>query len=473
VASLGLVLGGLLVGQLRPLVRAVAVAAGGGAVAAALLLPWSIEVLAPGAMWAGFAGLGPSVAASPGLGSLVRFDTGPVGGVLGWAFLVAAALPLVLGRGWRFSWAARLWVMAMVLWGVAWVAGRGWLGIPPPDVDVLLAPAAAGIVLAAVLGLSAFELDLPAYRFGWPQVAALTAAAAAAASLLPVLSATVDGHWRQPRRDVRRLLSRMPERRADGDFRVLWAGRPQTLPLDGWRLGEGLAYGSSRNGTPTVTDLWPASDQGSTGLLADALQVARRGETSRLGHLLAPLGVRYVAVPLAVAAGAAKPAPPADVLAALRAQIDLKLISSDSSLVVYENAAWAPIRNVLPAGAVAASHRAGPDAARTIELTGAAAALRVERRPTEFTGTVPAAGEVAVAEAYSSRWSLSTGGRHAPHRKAFGWSNAFTVAAKGPGTLRYRTPPVRYAALLLELALWAFALRFALAGIRERREQTS
>jgi hypothetical protein len=240
--------------------------------------------------------------------------------------------------------------------------------------------------------------------------------------------------------------------------------------MDGWRLDDGLAYASSRGGPADVTTSWPASDSGSTGLLRDAVEVARRGETSRLGHLLAPLGVRYVAVPLRSGParnGAPKLPVPEDVLGALRAQIDLRLIESDDALVVYENAAWAPAVAVLPDAAVEPSTRSGPDAARTTELAGAPKALE-PAGTNRYRGAWPGP-ELYFAESYSSRWSLGLdGAATAVHRKAFGWANAWTAPAAPGATLGYRTSPLRYAALLLELGLWAVLVRLVLQGLRER-----
>jgi hypothetical protein len=475
-AALGLLVGSLLVGGAGAAVRALAVAFVAAVGAALLLVPWTFELLLPGATWSGFAGFGRAASEAPGLGQLVSFGVGPFGrSPLTWGFLVAAALPLVVGRRWRFGWAARLWFVAVACWGVSWALGRGWLLVDPPAVDVLLAPAAAALALAAALGLSAFEIDLPAYQFGWRQVASFVAAGAAAVATLPVLAGTIDGQWRIPERDVAQLLSWMPERQADGQFRVLWAGDPAALPMDGWRLDDGLAYASSRGGPADVTTSWPASDSGSTGLLRDAVEVARRGETSRLGHLLAPLGVRYVAVPLRsgpARSGAPKLPVPEDVLGALRAQIDLRLIESDDALVVYENAAWAPAVAVLPDAAVEPSTRSGPDAARTTELAGAPKAL-APAGTNRFEGAWPGP-ELYFAESYSSRWSFDPDGAgSAVHRKAFGWANAWTAPAAPGATLAYRTSPLRYAALLLELGLWAVLVRLVLQGLRERTAATA
>jgi GT2 family glycosyltransferase len=473
-AAVGIVLGGLLVGEAQAGVRALSVAFVATVGAGLLLVPWTFELVLPGATWAGFAGLGRPVEDAPGFGELLRFGLASFGrSPLTWALLVAAALPLVVGRRWRFTWAARLWMIAAVTWSASWALGRGWLLLDPPVVDVLLAPGAAALVLCAVLGLSAFEIDLPAYTFGWRQVASLIAAGAGVVATVPIIGGSIDGAWRMPTRDFQQLLSWMPERQAEGEFRVLWAGHPEALPMDGWRLEDGLAYGSSRDGTPELTELWPASDQGTSGLLHDALSVARRGETSRLGHLLAPLGVRYVAVPLR--AGPARSGAPAlpvphDVLAALRAQIDLRLIETDDALVVYENAAWAPVVSVLPPAALEGSQHSGPDSARTTELAGAPPALR-QVRSTRYEGEWPGP-ELLFSEAYSRRWRFDAGDADTAHRKAFGWSNAYTAPATPSATLTYSTSPFRYAALLLELGIWIGVVRLVLSGMRQRREET-
>ncbi len=473
-AGAGLVLGSLVVGQGGATVRALSVAFVASVGAGVLLVPWTLDLVLPGASWNGLAGFGPAPADARGLGEILRFGVGPFGrSPLTWGILVVALLPLLLGRRWRFEWAARLWFVAVAAWSASWALGRGWLGLSPPAVDILLAPGAAALVLAAVLGLSAFEIDLPAYRFGWRQALSLAAAAAAVVATLPVLAGTIDGRWRLPERDVPQLLSWMPEHGADGAFRVLWAGDPRLLPLDGWRLDEGLAYATSRGGPPDLTDLWPAGDSGATGLLGASLDVARRGETSRLGHLLAPMGVRYITVPLLTGTGAPRPpsaTEPDDLLAALRAQVDLKLVESEDAVVVYENVAWAPAVAVLPASAVEASRLAGPEAARTTELAGATAAL-TKKDFTRFEGAWPGP-ELYFAEAYSPRWSFDAA-TPGSHRKAFGWANAWTAPAASKAVLRYRTSPVRYAGLLLQLGLWAFAGRTILLGIRRRNEAST
>jgi len=473
VAAVGLAVGSLATGHAAAGWRMLRLAGAGVLGAAVLCLPWTVGVAAGG--WPALLGLGPPPNAGPSFADVLRLAPGRHGGeLLGWAPLVAAALALLVGRRWRFEWAAHLWAVAACTWGLCWVAAEGWLGVPAPALDALLAPAAVALSLCAALSLAAFQVDLPGYRLGWRQVASVTAGCAAVLAVLPLAFGALDGRWELPRRDFAGLFSWMPEVEPQGSFRVLWLGRPETLPLAAWPLSDGLAYGTSRNGAPDATSLWLGSDRGGTKRLGAAVELARRAETSSLGHLLAPMAVRYIAVPAAVGpSGQGLPAlpPPADLTEALRAQNDIKLVGLDDAVAVYENAAWAPGRASVPATVAEASRGQWPEAARTTDLRGATPALSGEHASARFEGSV-SAGDVYLAESASARWVLDQSGEARPRRDAFGFANLFERVAPGPATLRYRTSPWRWAALAAEALLWMGALRF-LAISRKRRRAVS
>ena len=475
VAGAGLALGAVLAGRVAGSLVALLVALATVAVAAVLLLPWSLEFVLPGSQPGAVLGVDSSAALAPSLGELLRFQTGPLGGPpIGWVFLVAAALPLLVGRAERLALAARLWALALTCWGLAWAGGRGWLQIGAPAAEVLLAPAAVAVALSVALGLLVFEVDVPGYRFGWRQVAPTAMLVVALLGALPVAAAALGGRWDIPRQDLTGLLSWMEEQREEGAFRVLWLGDPDVLPLTGWRLDDGIAYGTSRDGTPDATSLWPGGNPRGADRLADAVQVARRGGTTSLGHLLAPAAVRYVVVPLAAApsrAGSPLRPPPGGLGAALDAQVDLKKLQGDDAVVVYENAAWIPGRA-----------RLGPDVSvdaitleelQHAELTGAAPILPRQKSPTRFTGPLEEGDRVLLAEGSSPRWSLRVEGAGADREKAFGWANAFTSPAAGDATLRYRTSPVRYAIIAGQAALWLVAVRALIVARRRGRSEAA
>jgi len=469
VAALGLLLGSLIAGQPTAASTAFLGALGAAGVALVLLVPWSIELLLPGG-WSTVTGVSRLPAVQPGLGELLRFQVGPMGAApLGWAMLVVAAVPLVLGRSWRFTWAVRLWMVALTCVGVAWAGGHGWIPLRFQSPDVLLAFAAAALAGAVALGAVAFETDLRRERFGWRQALSVAAGATIAAITLPVLGGAADGKWRMPSTDLARSVAWMEtDDDADaGAFRVLWLGDPEVLPLDSWRFQEGVGYGTSRGGAPDAADLLPGRPSAATETIAEVLRVAQNGGTARLGRLLAPMAVRYIVVPTQ-ARGSAPPTPgiPPGLTRALGSQLDLRLLPADASLAVYENTAWGPGRSLVPE-AVA---RAGiPE-----ELGGGAdlaggQAIVTGGGPVRFDGEVPAAGTALLAEGPSSRWSLEVEGRTAARTTAFGVANAFDVERPGSGRLRFGTPVLRYGLVLLQLALWAGLARYLVATRPRRR----
>jgi hypothetical protein len=441
--------------------RAVLVAFLASAGAIVLLAPWSFDVLRSPAQ--GLFGVARSPAAGLSLGSTLRFATGPVGtSPLTWALLAVAALPVAIGRQWRLGWSIRLWAVALAMWGFAWAGGRGW--VPAVSPEVLLAPAGTAVAMLAGLGVLAFDHDLPAYRFGWRQVAPFVALGAAAVAVLPTLGGITNGRWYLPQQDVNDALGWMPERQADGAFRVLWVGDPQALPLAGWRLQTGIAYATSDGGVPDARNLWPPSRPGPARQVVADLALARAGQTTRLGHLLAPLAIRYFVLPLRAAPGTSGSRllqPPGDLLDALSTQVDLRSVAADPAYVVYENTAWAPGRALLPPAAVGPSQAAGPRAAQAAELAGAPPVLGGAAPLATSRGWIPHPADVYLAAAGSSRWELRVAGRGVPRRAAFGWASAFAAPA-GLAALSYHTPALRGVEIWAVLLLWAGALAWLL-----------
>ncbi|MGI8808689.1 MAG: glycosyltransferase [Acidimicrobiales bacterium] len=458
VAALGLFLGSLLVGGTGSATRALRAAIGGLVVAFVLLLPWSAALALPGG-WSTVTGVGRLPSRAPGLGALLRFQVGPLGaGLFGWALLAVAAMPLLVGRGWRFAWAVRFWTVALLGVGLAWAGGRGWLPVRLQDPDLLLAPAAAALAGAVAMGAAAAQVDLRGYRFSWRQAAPLAGGLALVAAVLPIMSAATSGSWNLTSEEVARSVAWMPAQAQEGAFRVLWVGDPETLPLDGWDLEgeEGVAFATSRNGPPDVSDLWPGPQSPSTEAMGGALRVARQGGTARLGRLLAPMGVRYIVVPKQLSTNDDRPQElgvPATLTRALGSQLDLRLLPSDPALDVYENVAWGSLRAVLTdsgAGSVGTDARTGAD------LAGSVAVLPGDG-PVRFRGPIPSPGTVLLAEAPSDRWELTVDGRTVDRRDAFGVANAFVGSQPGAARIRYRTPLYRWPLAVLPFLLWAFA----------------
>nr|WP_249419943.1 glycosyltransferase [Rhabdothermincola salaria] len=471
----GLVLGGLLAGQFAGAVRLVVATVGGTALALVLHLPWSLTFLDG---WSAIVAPTSLAGRELDLGALLRFGTGPLGaGVASGLFALTAVLPLLIGRRWRVGWAVRAWGVALVGFASVFVGAQGWLSFDQPTPEVLLAPAAVGLALAAGLGMVAFEVDLPDYHFGWRQIVSLVAAGAFLVALVPAIGSTWSGRWELPRGDFRRALTFMSDEAEEQPFRALWLGDAGVLPGVGWALEapeiddlgpeRTLAYLTTEAGVPTLAGQWPGAATGATPELADAVRAASSGDTSRLGELLAPMGVRYVVVPLG-------PAPdpyaedrrydPADLVAVLESQLDLDGVTVNPGVRVFENAVWGASPALLPPDTAIGDGATDEGAvAQTIPgLAGAGPALSFDAVGTHATGTLDSPGVVYLAEGGGDRWTLEVDGRDAPRSDAFGWASAFTVDTSGPATLSFATPASRWLALAGQVLLWVLALGYLL-----------
>ncbi len=462
VVIVALVVGSAAAGAVRGSGRLVLAGAGGLAVAVVLHLPWTLEFLLPGATWDQVVGRS-GVAATPGFTDLLRFDVGPVGGAaVALGLPLAAALPLLIGREWRFEWAVRAWTVFLTMVGLTWAGSHDWLPVALPPAETMLAPAAVALAMAAGLGVVAFEVDLRAYGFGWRQVAATVAGIAVVIGAVPTMLDAGNGRWYLPSGGLDKTFAFLADE--DPGFRVLWVGDPDVLPLPGQSLDaagtDGLVYATSDDGLPELTDGWVGPVEGSTQLLEDALGVAVRGETSRLGRLLAPMAVRYVVLPAASVpeplGGVHRPIPAA-LTDALAAQLDLAVVAVNPAYVVYRNEAALPARaTVAPTTGDGTGLAISPD-----DLAAAEPALQDQVGPTTYRGTIPAGSRVLHSASASDGWQLLVDGQAAPKTKLFGWAQGFEPETGGDAVLRYDTSPLRYGVLAFQALFWLLALRFA------------
>ncbi|MHB1912864.1 MAG: hypothetical protein ACYCTI_12525, partial [Acidimicrobiales bacterium] len=352
--AVGLVVGSVPTGQVRPALRSLG-AAGAGSVAAWLLaFPWSVVLVSPGAAVEAVLGLRPTTSRAPGVGALLGFEPTP-GGThwVGWALLAGMAVPLFFGRQWRFGWGVRLWSVGLVAWLVAWASGRGWLGNWTLSPGVLLALAGAALTLSACMGVVAFERDLVGYGFGWRQVISVLGVLGVGLGVLGALGHAGDGRWGAPSSDFGQVLASLPGHTAASGFDELWVGDPRAVPGGSYELATGVGYAiSPGGGLPGLASDWPPPDPGPAGAVAGALRLAESGRTGLIGRPLALLGIRYILVPTTDAPGGPSLAPPPRLVQSLQDQLDLRPVAVDPSVMVFQNADWRRSdRPLLPAPA--------------------------------------------------------------------------------------------------------------------------
>jgi hypothetical protein len=340
--ALGVVAGSILVGHPRGSGRVLGLSVGAAAVSALVLLPWTLVWRSS---WEAFARPRHSPVDPATADDLLRFATGDLGfGPLGYALLIAAALPLLIGRDWRLVWAVRGWMIAVIAWALALAGAQGWLPVALPPLEMILAPGAAGLALAVAMGVAAFEIDLREFHFGWRQVVSFLAGAALVLAVVPVLGdVVVDGSWGAPSRSLDRTVAFIDDEWEEATFRVVWLGDPEILPLTGWAFDDAVTYQVTSTGSPAVRDLFPADPGGTNAPLRTALDDAADGASVRLGEALAPLGVRYIVLPVRESSsGTGALVPDSPLVEALPEQLDLSAVEVSSAVLVWENAAWAP-----------------------------------------------------------------------------------------------------------------------------------
>jgi hypothetical protein len=387
--GLALAAGSLLAFRGREVLAPLVTGIGGALVAVALHLPWALDPSSPASPWSALQrlaeGEGPAAAAA-GVEpvDLLGFGAGrPEVLPWLWALPLAAALPLLVGRGDRLTGAIRLWTLALVGWSAALVAARVGAEAPLPDVEVLLVLAGAGVAGAVGLGAAAVETDLAAprrkvrrrdrrrwrpptrvRRVGRRSITAGVAVVAVSLAAVPLLRSALDGYWGMPRGDFAGVLGFVEDDVASTGGQILWLGDTRVVPLRqdaaarradigrgmGPRRDEGAADAGQRSALavtdrlPRLADRWHPAPAALVRRARASVDAGTAEATHRLGRALAPLGVAYVVVPQGLAPAPFGPpeAPSPRVVGALDGQFDLERVDVDPAVVVYRNLAFAP-----------------------------------------------------------------------------------------------------------------------------------
>ncbi len=477
------VVGGMLVGQVRGAMALMSTAIGATAVALVLLFPAGASLLS----WSSTTRTGPlfSPTSSGGRGlslaEVLRFETGPFGATpFGWAILPAAALALFIGRSWRLGWASRGWMLALAGWAGVLASVNGLLPVYLPEPEVLLAPALAGLALATAMGVASFEVDLPGYQIGWRQRAAVLCVASLFVALVPVLGTAVDGRFGLTEGDYQQAVTNLSEN-ADAPFRVLWIGDASVLPLAGQAAevrgittegdGRALAFAATEGGAVSMENLWASpSDPGLAQITSVLASVGEGG--SRMGSLLAPMGIRFVVVVERLAPGRfanERAVGQPRLNEVLGGQLDLARVSL-SGAAIYRNAAWGPPRVVLPATTSFPDSDVVPAERVVPGLSGQPPALSNDRVLVPASGPVPDSVSLYLATPVDEGITMTVDGRPVPARTVMGWASVYDVGQGGRAALTVANRPWSLALQIGQAALW---LLMGIYLLRSRSEGRS
>lgn len=426
-------------------------------VAFALHLPWSARFVERGAwkdLMANEQRFG-----SLGFMRIARFEIGHVPLA---PLALGLFLPLIVGallaRGWRLTWIARSAALVLVFGALALAADAG---VTLPEPGVLLVPVALALALAGAGAVASLDEDVKGGRIGWRQPVGLLALLGVGVAVVPTIANMGDGQWQAPTAELSGVLGSLPTDPPSGDFRVLYIGDARVLPLPGREYRDGVSYAVSDDGPLDVLDLWhPRASSGDV-LIRQALDAVSNNNTLRAGHLLAPLGIRYIVVPLidGLQSSRSKPLPaPRGLEDAFSDQIDLKRSTyvSDQA-IVFENTEALPLRSVLLGATQAASQTAGVQALVQADFSDRTPVFVGQEAPSAARGQLPP-GTFHNSVGNDSRWELRVGGRAVEPRSAFGWSTAYEVADGGRAVLSYRTDFAREVALLAQVIVWLLVI---------------
>ncbi|MEM8922222.1 MAG: glycosyltransferase [Actinomycetota bacterium] len=313
----------------------------------ALHLPWAYDVMRSFS-WRWLVG-----PASPEVGGLamidlIRFSPGIDGGSnVGFGVLLAAGVALAVADRERLPFATLGWGVALLMFGMLWASGNGWLPFRLPAAESMLAPALAGLSLAIASGVRTLEarsvegLNLQARAANAAVGVGLTMA------VIGGLLMSFNGGWSAPTQNYAAFTELMTEQ---GE-RVLWIGDASVVPVDVALSRSGLQYAITTGGSPDVSGRWSAGPVGRSVGVGEQLDLARRGETVRLGRLLAPYGISIVVV-LDQLAPAPYDGPKVDpgsgIIQALGQQLDLERVPGVPNLIVFRNSSASGVASQLP-----------------------------------------------------------------------------------------------------------------------------
>jgi len=469
VVALGGVVGG---GDLRSsglMATAVVVSAAG---ALLLNVPWSLHYVS-GDGWSRLVGFAGGGSVGLDIWEILRFGVGPsaLGGLI-----IGTYVPLVVvafvARRWRYVWAIRAVVLAAVFLALASAASQSSGPIDLPEVGVLLVPVAAALALGATLLVASFSVDVRGGRFGLRQPITLLGLLAISSAVLPVVSVAVDGSWDQPSASVVEQLDELlAEPSSAGDYRVLVIGDPDLVPGAEISYSDGVAYSVTSNGSFDIGSTWYSPSSLEERTIGDVLDALSRRSTTRVGRLMAPLGIRYVVIPKfdRVRSTADAPLPMADgLVSSFAEQLDFTSVYSPSSLTVFENTQWIPLTAVLGSEAVANSVEGGAGALVRSDVGGAQPILEGTSAWRERVQQI-SGGVVHFGVPFDDRWTLRVDGQSVEGRGSFGSVMSFDASAGGTVSLDYSTPVTRYLWIVIHSALWIVVFAEVLRPVRRRR----
>lgn len=418
-------------------------------------LPWMTRYLASDG-WNAF--IGSRTGTGLGVWQILRFGIGPsaLGGFVVLLFVPALVAPFV-SRGWRFVWAMRAAVLIAGSTVLAVLGQRDSFPLDLPEPGVLLAPAAVGVALGVSMVWVVFGADVRGARFGIRQPVALVSLACIPIGVVPLLAVASDGRWQQPDATFSEQMTELLATDDAGGFRVLIIGDERLVPGASHHFVDGIGYSIVDSGRLGADDLWTPAHDDVDRYLEPLVSAVASGSTDRVGRLMAPLGVRYVVIPVVdrVVSSTRDPLPvPVGLVESFGAQLDFRRKFSPASMVVFENLQAIPTVSILTAAGSAAASSGGDEALAVVDMSGATPVSSLESPWKSVSDTV-AAGTLHIGVPLDENWSVGVNGRAIDVGASFGSVMSATIDEPGVLELSYHRPFSRVLWVFAQAIMWS------------------
>lgn len=406
-----------------------------------------------------------------GLIALASLNFGEItGGTLVLASYFCVACSLLVANSWRFVWALRSSFLVAGGLLLAVLDDQGLLPFGMPEPVIILSLVACGLALASATCASVFSETSAKKTSDWRRSVGLLVPVAISVAILPSLLGVVDGRWHQPNATVSQLFAQMPDNPTDGNYRVLFVGDNELLPISTNAVTNKVSYGVSDDGPVNIVSHWAPQRTAMNELADHALNALIDRQTVRVGRLMSPLAIRFIVVPLGD-----QPSQSARLLVdSLSNQIDLRRLYFAKDLAIFENSAWLPIVSLLDEESAVASEKVDESALIVRELRSLLPLFIDDQSVSNKTvSSAFDGGTVHLAVPFNKNWQLIVDDARLNPRVAFGASTAFDAPIKGVAKLSFRTSKLRDLYLVAQALVWLGLLMLAVNFSRFRRQVRS
>ena len=406
-----------------------------------------------------------------GLIALASLNFGEItGGTLVLASYFCVACSLLVANSWRFVWALRSSFLVAGGLLLAVLDDQGLLPFGMPEPVIILSLVACGLALASATCASVFSETSAKKTSDWRRSVGLLVPVAISVAILPSLLGVVDGRWHQPNATVSQLFAQMPDNPTDGNYRVLFVGDNELLPISTNAVTNKVSYGVSDDGPVNIVSHWAPQRTAMNELADHALNALIDRQTVRVGRLMSPLAIRFIVVPLGD-----QPSQSARLLVdSLSNQIDLRRLYFAKDLAIFENSAWLPIVSLLDEESAVASEKVDESALIVLELRSLLPLFIDDQSVANKTvSSAFDGGTVHLAVPFNKNWQLIVDDARLNPRVAFGASTAFDAPINGVAKLSFRTSKLRDLYLVAQALVWLGLLMLAVNFSRFRRQVRS